>query len=517
MKKALLARLALAFLALLLPVLSIAQTQINLQTQVKNVLPASNGGTGTATASANTVLAGPISGGATAAAMRALVAADLPLFGTAVAGAVPASGGGTTNYLRADGTWTAAMVYPGSGIANSTGTGWGTSYATTGSGSVVLSTSPALTTPTFSTAATITAGTNAQGQGALTNDNNIITTTANNPSGNTLQTAVAGLRVRVVNAGTNPINVYPATGAQIDSLGSNNPQQIPVGGALDFQAASSTQWYSSLHASTAQAYVFTSGTSFTVPTGAKFVDVICIGGGGGGGSGARQATTSARYGGGGGGSGGISIYRTSAPNVAFTYAVGAPGTGGASVTTDTTNGANGVAGGQSSVNLGGTYVCRANGGALGSGGTTSTGSAGAAGGAMIAGGAGGAGTSTTGTTPDTSFSTGAGGGGGGAAASSTTTAAGGQGSGVNAVAGGSAGGAGTNGTALTSVSSGSVLLAGGGGGGGGSYATAQATGAGGTGGAYGGGGGGGAASDNTFASGAGGAGGSGAVIFIVQF
>ena len=32
------------------------------------------------------------------------------------------------------------MVYPGAGIANSTGTGWGTSYGTTGTGSVVLNT-----------------------------------------------------------------------------------------------------------------------------------------------------------------------------------------------------------------------------------------------------------------------------------------------------------------------------------------------------------------------------------------
>lgn len=35
-------------------------------------------------------------------------AARLPTFGTAAAGIVPASGGGTTNFLRADGTWAAA-------------------------------------------------------------------------------------------------------------------------------------------------------------------------------------------------------------------------------------------------------------------------------------------------------------------------------------------------------------------------------------------------------------------------
>ena len=39
------------------------------------------------------------------------------------------------------------MVYPGAGIPNSTGTGWGTSYSTSGTGSVALTTSPVLTTP----------------------------------------------------------------------------------------------------------------------------------------------------------------------------------------------------------------------------------------------------------------------------------------------------------------------------------------------------------------------------------
>lgn len=44
------------------------------------------------------------------------------------------------------------MVYPGAGIPNSTGTAWGTSYTTTGSGSVVaLATSPTLVTPILGT------------------------------------------------------------------------------------------------------------------------------------------------------------------------------------------------------------------------------------------------------------------------------------------------------------------------------------------------------------------------------
>jgi hypothetical protein len=44
------------------------------------------------------------------------------------------------------------MVYPGAGIPNSTGSAWGTSYSTTGSGTVVaLATSPTLVTPVLGT------------------------------------------------------------------------------------------------------------------------------------------------------------------------------------------------------------------------------------------------------------------------------------------------------------------------------------------------------------------------------
>lgn len=46
-----------------------------------------------------------------------------------------------------------SMVYPGAGIPNSTGSAWGTSYSTTGSGTVVaLATSPVFTTPSLGVA-----------------------------------------------------------------------------------------------------------------------------------------------------------------------------------------------------------------------------------------------------------------------------------------------------------------------------------------------------------------------------
>ena len=60
----------------------------------------------------------------------------------------------SSTFLRGDGSWSAttAQVYPGAGIANSTGSAWGTSYTTSGSGTVVaLATSPTLVTPVLGT------------------------------------------------------------------------------------------------------------------------------------------------------------------------------------------------------------------------------------------------------------------------------------------------------------------------------------------------------------------------------
>jgi len=53
-----------------------------------------------------------------------------------------------TNY---DTTWSTPVVYPSSGIPNSTGSAWGTSYTTTGTGTVLaLATGPSFANPTIS-------------------------------------------------------------------------------------------------------------------------------------------------------------------------------------------------------------------------------------------------------------------------------------------------------------------------------------------------------------------------------
>ena len=125
--------------------------------------------------------------------------------------ALPVASGGTgtstpalvqgTN-ITITGTWPnqtiaasgAAQVYPGAGIPNSTGTAWGTSYTTSGSGTVVaLNNTPTLTNPTVTnyTETPYSANSSTAITLALTNGTvQIITLTGNATI--TMPTAVSG-------------------------------------------------------------------------------------------------------------------------------------------------------------------------------------------------------------------------------------------------------------------------------------------------------------------------------------
>ena len=148
------------------------------------------------------------------------------------------AGNGEVNKAR----WNAALNYSGTLDVTNGGTGVTSS---TGSGANVLGTAPALSAMTVKVAPTVTAGTNSQGQGAITSDINVITSTPNNPSGVTLPTATVGRLVKVVNKGTNAIIVYPVSGSSIDALSVNSGIQINANAVLYFDAASTTKWYSS--------------------------------------------------------------------------------------------------------------------------------------------------------------------------------------------------------------------------------------------------------------------------------
>ena len=279
-------------------------------------------------------------------------------------------------------------------------------------------------------------------------------------------------------------------------------------------------------------YFTTSGT-WSKPAWAKYITVLLLPGGGAGGSGRRGATTTVRCGGAGGGACGYtSVENLDATSLASSESVivGSGGIGGASVTTDDTNGNTGGAGGLSSF---GSLIATGNNGG-GQGGGTSASSLGGSGfGAsgqtiVSAGefvgrsGTTGNGTSFTSSSLGLANSTLGGAGGAGAPANGTTTANGGTFNlsnwlvmfpslGITFGASGTGGGNGGDGNAYLN---GELYINTSGGGG--SYKTGQATGNGGSALGYGAGGGGGAASNNGFASGAGGNGGGGLVIVVSE-
>lgn len=97
---------------------------------------------GPITTSGTITLAGTlaVANGGTGTTTPALVAGtNVTITGTWPNQTINSSGGGS-------------MTYPGAGIANSTGSAWGTSYSTTGTGTVLaLATSPTLVTPALGT------------------------------------------------------------------------------------------------------------------------------------------------------------------------------------------------------------------------------------------------------------------------------------------------------------------------------------------------------------------------------
>jgi hypothetical protein len=123
------------------------------------------------------------------------------------------------------------------------------STARSGGGQLVFSSGPTLFGPLESVTATVTAGTNAQGQGQIATTTGIVvvTTAASNPSGVTLSASSTGRRIVIINQGANPVNVYPPSGSQIDALGANNPFSLPVGDRVEFNCVTSTLWYSSAY------------------------------------------------------------------------------------------------------------------------------------------------------------------------------------------------------------------------------------------------------------------------------
>jgi hypothetical protein len=90
----------------------------------------------------------------------------------------------------------------------------------------------------------ITAAGSTQGTAtALTRPINVISTVSSGANGIILPTVPAGARILIVNTSANSLNVYPPSGAVVNSAATNAAYSQPAGARLEYISTSTTQWY----------------------------------------------------------------------------------------------------------------------------------------------------------------------------------------------------------------------------------------------------------------------------------
>jgi hypothetical protein len=100
-----------------------------------------------------------------------------------------------------------------------------------------------LSTSTAAIVESVSGAGTTQGTATLVSSSLILVTTAAANSGVRLPTDVAGRRIVIRNSGVNDLRIYPNTGAQINTLGTNVAFIIGTATTLEFIGFSSTQWY----------------------------------------------------------------------------------------------------------------------------------------------------------------------------------------------------------------------------------------------------------------------------------
>src|SRR5215475_4285371 len=260
--------------------------------------------------------------------------AQLPVFTASAVGAAPASGGGTTNFLRADGTW-AAPATAAAPVTSVFGRS-GAIVAASGdySFSLISGTAAPAQLPLFSAASNgIVAASGGGTANFLRADGSWspppglsaipADTVVGNPTG----------------ASATPVAVTQSQlTALVNQFTSITAGTVPAsgGGTSTFLRADGT-WAVTVPQLklSIQKFTTTGSTTYTPPAGLQWAIVESVGGGGGGGSATASATGFA-LGGGGGGSGGLSRVLLTAAQIGASQTVtvgaggGTSGNGGAS-------------------------------------------------------------------------------------------------------------------------------------------------------------------------------------------
>jgi hypothetical protein len=145
---------------------------------------------------------------------------------------------GAQGNITAVGTLTSISVSGNANIGNI-----GTGGLITATGNVQAANVIATTYNITGVATGISAAGSSQGDAtALTKAFNVVSTVSGG-QGVVLPTAIAGMRVTVINTSGATLLVYPASGAAINALATNAGYSLPTIGRLDYIAISATQWY----------------------------------------------------------------------------------------------------------------------------------------------------------------------------------------------------------------------------------------------------------------------------------
>jgi hypothetical protein len=169
-------------------------------------------------------------------------------------GAVVVTGGvGLSGALFTGGSATAGGVL----TANS-----GTASISTTTGSLVVNGGVGISGSTYiggatilSNATTVTAAGTTQGTAFAIAADRVVIGTAAAGTGVILPTPVVGQSTTIINNGANAVNVFPATGGQINALGSNAAYSLAAGAGVVLIAQSTTGWSSVSAASSAAASI----------------------------------------------------------------------------------------------------------------------------------------------------------------------------------------------------------------------------------------------------------------------